>query len=51
MISGHRKAGEEYPLYRFDCDHLSVLPATGTNVHRIERAVAAFLAAQRWEIT
>ncbi|ARZ71721.1 hypothetical protein SMD11_6145 [Streptomyces albireticuli] len=44
-------ACEEYPLYRSDCDHLGVVPTTGTNAHRIERAVAAFLAIQRWEIT
>ncbi|MEU1819293.1 hypothetical protein ABZ543_29505 [Streptomyces roseifaciens] len=51
MISGHRKAGEEYPLYRSDCDHLSVVPTTGADEHRTERSVAAFLAIQRWEIT
>lgn len=50
MITGHQ-AGAEYPLYRSDCDHLSVVPTARADEHRIERAVAAFLAIRHWEIT
>ncbi|MFE5868499.1 hypothetical protein ACFQ6V_07580 [Streptomyces roseifaciens] len=50
VITGHREAGEEYPLYRSDYDHLRVAPITRADEHRVERAVADFLAIQRREI-
>ncbi|MEU4211239.1 siderophore biosynthesis protein [Streptomyces sp. NPDC026206] len=45
-----REPGEEHPLHRTNRDYLGVLRATGTDQDRIDRAVAEFLAAQRWEI-
>ncbi|MFI9204590.1 acetyl-CoA carboxylase biotin carboxylase subunit family protein [Streptomyces sp. NPDC053048] len=45
-----RELGEEHPHYRTNRDYLGVLRATGTDQDRIDRAVAEFLAAQRWEI-
>ncbi|WP_431045164.1 ATP-grasp domain-containing protein [Streptomyces sp. P1-3] len=45
-----REIGEEHPLHHTNRDFLGVLRATGTDQQRIDRAVAEFLAAQRWEI-
>ncbi|WKX69567.1 acetyl-CoA carboxylase biotin carboxylase subunit family protein [Streptomyces sp. XD-27] len=45
-----REIGEEHPLHHTNRDFLGVLRATGTDQRRIDRAVAEFLAAQRWEI-
>ncbi|MCC3779883.1 ATP-grasp domain-containing protein [Streptomyces sp. UNOB3_S3] len=45
-----RELGEEHPHYRTNRDYLGVLRATGTDQDRIDRAVAEFLAARRWEI-
>ncbi|MFF4529719.1 acetyl-CoA carboxylase biotin carboxylase subunit family protein [Streptomyces sp. NPDC001407] len=45
-----REIGEEHPLYHSDRDFLGVLVATGADEQRVDRAVAAFLAARRWEI-
>ncbi|GAA2723005.1 MULTISPECIES: ATP-grasp domain-containing protein [Streptomyces] len=45
-----REVGEEHPHHRTNRDYLGVLRATGTDEDRIDRAVAAFLAARRWEI-
>ncbi len=45
-----RELGEEHPHYRTNRDYLGVLRATGADQDRIDRAVAEFLAARRWEI-
>ncbi|MEU5190899.1 ATP-grasp domain-containing protein [Streptomyces klenkii] len=45
-----RELGEDHPLYRTNRDYIGVVRATGTDQDRIDRAVADFLAAQRWEI-
>ncbi|MBH5334132.1 siderophore biosynthesis protein [Streptomyces pactum] len=45
-----RETGTERPLHRTNRDFLGVLRATGTDQHRIDRAVAEFLAVNRWEI-
>lgn len=45
-----RETGTERPLHHTNRDFLGVLRATGTDQHRIDRAVAEFLAANRWEI-
>lgn len=45
-----RSAGERHELYRTNRDYLGVLRATGTDQPAVDRAVAEFLAARRWEI-
>ncbi|MGK5730169.1 ATP-grasp domain-containing protein, partial [Streptomyces sp. URMC 124] len=45
-----RAAGEAHPLHRTNRDYLGVIRATGTDQGRIDQAVEAFLAAERWEI-
>ncbi|CAM5585473.1 ATP-grasp domain-containing protein [Streptomyces abikoensis] len=45
-----RGTGEAHPLHRTNRDYLGVIRATGTDQGRIDQAVEAFLAAQRWEI-
>ncbi|MDT0451221.1 ATP-grasp domain-containing protein [Streptomyces hesseae] len=45
-----REPGEKHPHYRTNRDYLGVLRATGTDQDRIDRTVAEFLAARRWEI-
>ena len=46
-----RAVGERHELYHTNRDYLGVLRATGTGRETVDRAVAGFLAAQRWEIT
>lgn len=46
-----RSVGERHELYRTNRDYLGVLRATGTDQQAVDRAVAGFLTAQRWEIT
>ncbi|MEU2433179.1 ATP-grasp domain-containing protein [Streptomyces sp. NPDC007861] len=46
-----RGVGERHELHRTNRDFLGVVRATGTDQGRVDRAVAEFLAAQRWEIT
>ncbi|MGW1887046.1 ATP-grasp domain-containing protein [Streptomyces sp. NPDC001970] len=46
-----RGIGERHELHRTNRDFLGVVRATGTDQVRVDRAVAEFLAAQRWEIT
>ncbi|MFJ9746935.1 ATP-grasp domain-containing protein [Streptomyces chartreusis] len=45
-----RTVGERHELYRTNRDYLGVLRATGTDQPAVDRAVAKFLAARRWEI-
>ncbi|WP_424893150.1 ATP-grasp domain-containing protein [Streptomyces sp. XH2] len=45
-----RGTGETHPLHGTNRDYLGVIRATGTDQGRIDQAVEAFLAAQRWEI-
>ncbi|WP_351224800.1 ATP-grasp domain-containing protein [Streptomyces sp. NPDC002133] len=46
-----RGIGERHELHRTNRDFLGVVRATGTDQELVDRAVAEFLAAQRWEIT
>ncbi|MEV0096838.1 ATP-grasp domain-containing protein [Streptomyces sp. NPDC050738] len=46
-----RAVGERHEVYRTNRDYLGVLRATGTDQPTVDRVVAGFLAAQRWEIT
>ncbi|MEU7026098.1 ATP-grasp domain-containing protein [Streptomyces sp. NPDC046275] len=46
-----RATGERHELYHTNRDYLGVLRATGTDQATVDRVVADFLAAQRWEIT
>ncbi|MFC4610498.1 acetyl-CoA carboxylase biotin carboxylase subunit family protein [Streptomyces maoxianensis] len=46
-----REVGEWHDLYHTNRDYLGVLRATGTDQETIDRVVADFLAAQRWEFT
>ncbi|PSJ25680.1 siderophore biosynthesis protein [Streptosporangium nondiastaticum] len=45
-----RAPGEAHPLHGTNRDYVGVIRATGTDQGRIDQAVEAFLAAQRWEI-
>ncbi|MFM9694952.1 ATP-grasp domain-containing protein [Streptomyces europaeiscabiei] len=45
-----RLPGERHELYRTNRDYLGVLRATGTGQETVDRVVADFLAARRWEI-
>ncbi|WP_326585963.1 ATP-grasp domain-containing protein [Streptomyces sp. NBC_00481] len=45
-----RELGERHDLYRTNRDYLGVLRAIGTDRETVDRVVADFLAAQRWEI-
>lgn len=45
-----RAVGERHELYSTNRDYLGVLRATGTGQQTVDRVVADFLAAQRWEI-
>lgn len=46
-----REIGERHALYRTNRDFLGVVRATGTDPAAVERAVADFRAARRWEVT
>ncbi|MFD4231577.1 acetyl-CoA carboxylase biotin carboxylase subunit family protein [Streptomyces sp. NPDC058545] len=46
-----REVGERHTLYRNNRDYLGVLRAIGAGQDAVDRVVADFLAAQRWEIT
>lgn len=46
-----RAVGERHALHRTNRDFLGVARGIGTDQRRVDRAVADFLAAQRWEIT
>lgn len=46
-----REVGERHELHRTNRDFLGVVRAIGADQERVDRAVADFLAAQRWEIT
>ncbi|WP_327350963.1 ATP-grasp domain-containing protein [Streptomyces sp. NBC_01304] len=46
-----RTVGERHEVHRTNRDYLGVLRATGTDQPTVDRVVADFLAAQRWEIT
>lgn len=46
-----REVGERHELHRTNRDFLGVARAVGTDQERVDRVVADFLAAQRWEIT
>ncbi|MFD3654861.1 acetyl-CoA carboxylase biotin carboxylase subunit family protein [Streptomyces sp. NPDC058620] len=46
-----RRTGERHELYRTNRDYLGVVRATGTDQGAVDRVVADFLAARRWEIT
>ncbi|GAA2097466.1 carboxylate--amine ligase [Streptomyces albiaxialis] len=46
-----RALGERHALYRTNRDFLGVVRATGTDQTAVDRAVARFLAAHRWEVT
>jgi biotin carboxylase len=46
-----RAIGERHEVYHTNRDYLGVLRATGTDQAAVDRVVARFLAAQRWEIT
>jgi biotin carboxylase len=46
-----REVGERHGLYHTNRDYLGVVRATGTDQETVDRVVADFLAAQRWEIT
>ncbi|WP_418960229.1 ATP-grasp domain-containing protein [Streptomyces tritici] len=45
-----REIGERHELHHTNRDYLGVLRATGTDQATVDRVVADFLAAQRWEI-
>ncbi|WP_200309065.1 ATP-grasp domain-containing protein [Streptomyces adelaidensis] len=45
-----RETGKRHELYWTNRDYLGVLRATGTAQETVDRVVADFLAAQRWEI-
>ncbi|MBC9717132.1 ATP-grasp domain-containing protein [Streptomyces sp. TRM66268-LWL] len=45
-----REVGERHELYGTNRDYLGVLRAIGTSQEAVDRVVADFLAAQRWEI-
>ncbi|MCX4911719.1 acetyl-CoA carboxylase biotin carboxylase subunit family protein [Streptomyces sp. NBC_00878] len=45
-----RQVGERHEVYRTNRDYLGVVRATGTDQEAVDKAVAAFLAGQRWEI-
>ncbi|MFF6785229.1 ATP-grasp domain-containing protein [Streptomyces sp. NPDC012510] len=45
-----RTVGERHELYSTNRDYLGVLRATGTGQETVDRVVAEFLAARRWEI-
>ncbi|MFD5427675.1 acetyl-CoA carboxylase biotin carboxylase subunit family protein [Streptomyces sp. NPDC127084] len=45
-----RELGERHELHGTNRDFLGVVRATGTDRERVDGAVSAFLAAQRWEI-
>ncbi|MGW6009413.1 ATP-grasp domain-containing protein [Streptomyces sp. NPDC055210] len=45
-----RQIGERHEVYRTNRDFLGVVRATGTVQEDVDRAVAGFLAGQRWEI-
>ncbi|WP_216590218.1 ATP-grasp domain-containing protein [Streptomyces brasiliscabiei] len=45
-----REPGEQHPLYRTNRDYLGILRAIGADQDTVDRVVADFLAAQRWEI-
>jgi biotin carboxylase len=45
-----RTVGEHHELYQTNRDYLGVLRATGTGQETVDRVVADFLAAQRWEV-
>lgn len=46
-----RAVGERHGLHRTNRDFLGVARGIGTDQRRVDRVVADFLAAQRWEIT
>ncbi|MDQ1006775.1 biotin carboxylase [Streptomyces sp. V4I23] len=46
-----REVGERHGLYHTNRDYLGVVRATGTDQGTVDRVVADFLAAQRWEFT
>ncbi|WP_127358118.1 ATP-grasp domain-containing protein [Actinacidiphila soli] len=46
-----RSIGERHEVYGTNRDFLGVVRATGTEQETVNRAVADFIAAQRWEIT
>ncbi|MGW7353606.1 ATP-grasp domain-containing protein [Streptomyces sp. NPDC054784] len=46
-----REVGERHALHRTNRDFLGVARAVGPDQTRVDRVVADFLAAQRWEIT
>lgn len=46
-----RAVGERHELHRTNRDFLGVARGIGTDQRRVDRVVAGFLAAQRWEIT
>ncbi|MGW7465258.1 ATP-grasp domain-containing protein [Streptomyces xantholiticus] len=46
-----REVGERHGLYHTNRDYLGVVRATGTDQKTVDRVVADFLAAQRWELT
>ncbi|MFI1438549.1 acetyl-CoA carboxylase biotin carboxylase subunit family protein [Streptomyces fructofermentans] len=45
-----RRVGERHEVYRTNRDYLGVLRAVGSDRAAVDRASAAFLAGQRWEI-
>ncbi|QQM45757.1 ATP-grasp domain-containing protein [Streptomyces liliifuscus] len=45
-----RSVGERHDVYRTNRDFLGVLRAMGTDQEAVDKAVAEFLAGQRWEI-
>ncbi|MCX5374976.1 acetyl-CoA carboxylase biotin carboxylase subunit family protein [Streptomyces sp. NBC_00091] len=46
-----REVGERHELYGTNRDYTGVLRAVGQDLETVERVSAAYLAAQRWEIT
>ncbi|GGW36599.1 ATP-grasp domain-containing protein [Streptomyces xantholiticus] len=46
-----RDIGEHHELHHTNRDYLGIVRATGTDQATVERVVADFLSAQRWEIT
>ncbi|GLW74790.1 carboxylate--amine ligase [Kitasatospora phosalacinea] len=46
-----RRIGERHELHRTNRDYLGVVWAVGPSQHRVDAAVAGFIAANRWEIT
>ncbi|MCT4353555.1 ATP-grasp domain-containing protein [Streptomyces sp. Je 1-79] len=46
-----REVGERHDLHRTNRDYLGVVRAMGPGQEAVDRVIAAFLAAQRWEIT